>query len=73
VVLFELYDDEAAFDAHLETPHLEAFCAGIEPLVVSRQIRRLIRVPRLRRCGKPLKVLCAPPLKRDAPARPLRR
>jgi quinol monooxygenase YgiN len=44
VVLFEVYDDEAAFDAHLETPHLEAFRAGIEPLVVSRQIRRLTRV-----------------------------
>jgi quinol monooxygenase YgiN len=44
VVLFEVYDDEAAFDAHLKTPHLEAFRAGIEPLVVSRQIRRLTRV-----------------------------
>ncbi|MGH6897718.1 MAG: putative quinol monooxygenase [Geminicoccaceae bacterium] len=44
VVLFEVYDDAAAFDAHLETPHLKAFRAGIEPLVVSRQIRRLTRV-----------------------------
>ena len=44
VVLFEVYDDEAAFDAHLEMPHLKAFRAGIEPLVVSRHIRRLTRV-----------------------------
>jgi quinol monooxygenase YgiN len=44
VVLFEVYDDEAAFDAHLETPHLKAFRAGIEPLIVSRQVRRLTRV-----------------------------
>jgi len=44
VVLFEVYDDEAAFDAHLETPHLKAFRAGIEPLIVSRHIRRLTRV-----------------------------
>ena len=44
VVLFEVYDDAAAFDAHLETPHLQAFRAGIEDLVVSRRVRRLTRV-----------------------------
>jgi quinol monooxygenase YgiN len=44
VLLYEVYDDQAAFDAHLKTPHLEAFRAGIEPLVVSRNVRRLIRV-----------------------------
>ena len=44
VVLYEVYDDEAAFDAHLQTPHLEAFRSGIENLVVSRQVRRLARV-----------------------------
>jgi quinol monooxygenase YgiN len=44
VVLFEVYDDDAAFDAHLETPHLQAFRTGIEDLVVSRRVRRLSRV-----------------------------
>jgi quinol monooxygenase YgiN len=44
VLLYEVYDDEAAFEAHLQTPHLEAFRAGIEPLVVSRNVRRLTRV-----------------------------
>jgi quinol monooxygenase YgiN len=44
VVLYEVYDDEAAFDAHLQTPHLAAFRAGIENLIVSRQVRRLTRV-----------------------------
>jgi quinol monooxygenase YgiN len=44
VVLYEVYDDQAAFDAHLETPHLAAFRSGIEDLVVSRQVRRLTRV-----------------------------
>ena len=44
VVLYEVYDDEAAFDAHLKTPHLAAFRAGIESLIVSRQVRRLTRV-----------------------------
>jgi quinol monooxygenase YgiN len=44
VVLYEVYDDEAAFDAHLQTPHLKTFREGIEPLVVSRNVRRLTRV-----------------------------
>jgi quinol monooxygenase YgiN len=44
VVLFEVYDDDAAFDAHLETPHLKAFREDIEPLTVSRHVRRLTRV-----------------------------
>jgi quinol monooxygenase YgiN len=44
VLLYEIYDDEAAFDAHLETPHLAAFRADIESLIVSRQVRRLTRV-----------------------------
>jgi quinol monooxygenase YgiN len=44
VLLYEVYDDQAAFDAHLQTPHLAAFRAGIESLVVSRNVRRLTRV-----------------------------
>jgi quinol monooxygenase YgiN len=44
VVLCEIYDDQAAFDVHLETPHLKAFRDAIEPLVLSRQVRRLTRV-----------------------------
>ena len=44
VVLYEVYADEAAFDAHVQTPHLAAFRAGIEGLIVSRQVRRLTRV-----------------------------
>jgi quinol monooxygenase YgiN len=44
VVLYEVYEDSAAFDAHLEMPHLAAFRAGIEGLIVSRQVRRLTRV-----------------------------
>ena len=44
VLLYEVYDDEAAFAAHLETPHLKAFRDRIEPWVASRQVRRLTRV-----------------------------
>jgi quinol monooxygenase YgiN len=44
VLLYEIYDDEAAFDAHLQTAHLKAFRDGIEPLVLNRMVRRLTRV-----------------------------
>jgi len=44
VLLYEVYDSEAAFDAHRAMPHLKAFRDRIEPLVVSRQVRRLTRV-----------------------------
>jgi quinol monooxygenase YgiN len=44
VVLYEVYDSAAAFDAHLKTPHLATFRDQIEPLVASRQVRRLTRV-----------------------------
>ena len=44
VVLYEVYDDEAAFNAHLQMPHLATFRDGIEPLVTDRKVRRLTRV-----------------------------
>jgi quinol monooxygenase YgiN len=44
VLLYEVYDSAAAFDAHLEMPHLQTFRDRIEPLVLSRQARRLTRV-----------------------------
>ena len=44
VLLYEVYDSSAAFDAHLEMPHLQTFRDRIEPLVLSRQARRLTRV-----------------------------
>jgi quinol monooxygenase YgiN len=44
VLLYEVYDSQAAFDAHLETPHLKAFRDQIDPWVVTRQVRRLTRV-----------------------------
>jgi len=44
ILLYEVYDSAAAFDAHLKTPHLAVFRDQIEPLVVSRQARRLTRL-----------------------------
>jgi (4S)-4-hydroxy-5-phosphonooxypentane-2,3-dione isomerase len=41
VVLYEIYDDNAAFDFHLTTPHYKSFAAGAEPLIETRSIRRL--------------------------------
>lgn len=44
VVLYEVYDDETAFNAHLQMPHLATFRAGSEPLVLGNKVRRLTRV-----------------------------
>ncbi len=45
VVFYEVYDDRAAFDAHLETPHLARFRAGFPALIASeRPVRFLSRV-----------------------------
>lgn len=44
VLLYEVYDSEAAFDAHRAMPRLKTFRERIEPLIVSRHGRRLTRV-----------------------------
>ncbi len=36
IVLFEIYDDKAAFDAHRETPHFAAFAKSVERLGAER-------------------------------------
>ncbi|MGI9436119.1 MAG: putative quinol monooxygenase [Geminicoccaceae bacterium] len=41
VLLYEVYADEAAFDAHLETPHCKVFREQIDDLVDDRNVRRL--------------------------------
>lgn len=33
ILLYEIYDDEAAFDAHCRTPHFREFDLASEPLV----------------------------------------
>jgi quinol monooxygenase YgiN len=35
VLFYEVYDDRAAFDAHLQTPHLARFRAGFPALFVT--------------------------------------
>ena len=44
VVLYEVYDDKAAFDAHLATPHYATFAEGVTRLgVTQKQVRFLTR------------------------------
>ena len=38
VFLYEIYDDRAAFAAHLKTPHFDAFNRESEALVVSKTV-----------------------------------
>ena len=37
VVFYEVYDSRAAFDAHLETPHLERFRQAFPPLIIEER------------------------------------
>jgi autoinducer 2-degrading protein len=37
VMLFEIYDDEKAFEAHQATPHFKKYLAEAVPLLASRE------------------------------------
>ena len=37
VMLFEVYDDEKAFEAHQQTPHFKKYLAAAVPLLASRE------------------------------------
>lgn len=39
VVLYELYDDAAAFRAHLDSGHFKAFDAAVGDMVIAKQLR----------------------------------
>ena len=40
--LYELYDDQAAIDAHGQTEHYAAFRARIDPLLKTRNRRQMV-------------------------------
>ncbi len=44
VFLYELYDDAAAFDAHLAADHFKAFSAASDALVANKQVRTYTQV-----------------------------
>ncbi|TSA10646.1 MAG: antibiotic biosynthesis monooxygenase [Betaproteobacteria bacterium] len=41
VFLYEVYDDRAAFEAHLATPHFKAFDAAAKAMVANKAVRAL--------------------------------
>jgi (4S)-4-hydroxy-5-phosphonooxypentane-2,3-dione isomerase len=43
VMLFEVYDDEKAFEAHQQTPHFKKYFAESVPLLASRERQTLKR------------------------------
>ena len=38
VFLYEIYDDEAAFQAHLQTAHFKSFAAATKDMITARKI-----------------------------------
>jgi (4S)-4-hydroxy-5-phosphonooxypentane-2,3-dione isomerase len=44
VFLYEVYDDRAAFDAHLATAHFKRFDPAVAPMVASKAVRTLQQV-----------------------------
>jgi autoinducer 2-degrading protein len=43
ILLFEIYDDEKAFEAHQQTPHFKRYVAEAVPLLASRERQFLKR------------------------------
>jgi (4S)-4-hydroxy-5-phosphonooxypentane-2,3-dione isomerase len=39
IFLYEIYDDRAAFDAHLKTPHFDVFNRDSNDLVISKDVK----------------------------------
>ena len=44
VFLYEVYDDRAAFDAHLASGHFKRFDAAVAPMLASKAVRTLERL-----------------------------
>lgn len=43
VFLYELYDDEAAFQQHLTMPHYEQFAERTAPMVIDKMVKTYTR------------------------------
>jgi quinol monooxygenase YgiN len=46
VFLYELYDDEAAFEAHQQMPHFKATGVAVDGLVADKELRTFSTVER---------------------------
>ena len=42
IILYEVYDDEAAFEAHKQTPHFAKFDQTGKPMVTEASIQRCV-------------------------------
>ena len=45
IFLYEVYDDRAAFDAHLSMPHFTEFDKATSSMILSKTVRGLTRLP----------------------------
>jgi len=46
VFLYEIYEDRAAFDAHLETAHFKAFDTAVALMILQKEVQTYERVLR---------------------------
>lgn len=44
IMLYEVYTDRDAFDAHLSAPYFGRFDTAVQPLMVSKTVRTLRRI-----------------------------
>ena len=44
IFLYELYDDRAAFEAHLASPHFKSFDAATSDMLVAKTVRAFTRL-----------------------------
>lgn len=44
IFLYEVYDDRAAFEAHLSSAHFKAFDAATAEMLVAKKVRALTRL-----------------------------
>ena len=44
ILLYEIYDDRAAFEAHLATPHFKRFDTATTAMVTAKTVRSLQRL-----------------------------
>ncbi|WP_282047222.1 putative quinol monooxygenase [Roseibium album] len=44
VFLYEIYDDAAAFQAHLKTPHFQAFDVQVAPMISEKSVATYAKV-----------------------------
>lgn len=46
VFLYEIYDDSAAFSAHLESPHFKSFDAAVADMIAAKVVNQFSEVIR---------------------------